>query len=370
MGREVSGVGINRVFVKGGVYVYDAYDPRNNYEANETVAAAYGMLELPITSKLRAVTGARVEKTDIRFTSYAAEDPKLKTRYGYLNNKKLLDNLDVLPALNLTYEVSPKMNVRGSYGRTLARPNFREIAPYQSFDFVGGYNYVGNDTLQRTLVDNIDLKWEMFPKAAELLAVSFFYKNFSNPIEATFVPLSLSPLLTWKNVDDASVYGVEVEARKSLDFIDERLLNLNVGANVTLVRSEVSISEKELERKKRFNPDISPTRQMAGQSPYVINAYLGYKNETYEANVAFNVQGKRLSIVSQDATPDVYEEPVPSLNINFSKRFSERWKAKISASNILNPEVKLIQEYKGEEYIFQKYRNGRELSVGISYSIL
>ena len=350
--------------------MYDAYDPRNNYEASETVAAAYGMLELPITGKLRAVTGARVEKADIYFTSYAAEDPKLKNRYGYLNNKKLLDNLDILPALNLTYEVSAKMNLRASYGRTLARPNFREIAPYQSFDFVGGYNYVGNDTLQRTLVDNLDLKWEMFPKAAELLSFSVFYKSFTNPIEATFVPLSLSPLLTWKNVDDASVYGLEIEARKSLDFIHERLLNLNIGANVTLVQSEVSISAKELERKQRFNPNISPTRQMAGQSPYVVNAYLGYKDETYEANVAFNVQGKRLAIVSQDATPDVYEQPVPSLNINFSRRFAERWKAKVSASNILNPDVKFIQEYKGKEYIFQQYRNGRELSVGLSYSIL
>lgn len=353
-----------------GVYVYDAYDPRNNYEAREEVAAAYAMFDLPLTNKLKAVTGVRIENTDIHFTSYAADDPKLKTRYGHLKDKKLLENFDILPALNLHYELSGEMNFRASYGRTLARPNFRELAPYQSFDFVGGYNYVGNDSLQCALVDNIDLRWEMFPKPAELLSVSLFYKSFNNPIEATFVPISLNPLLTWKNVQEANVYGLELEARKGLDFINERLLKYNVGANLTFVQSEVSISEKELERKKRFNPEIKSSRQMAGQSPYVVNAYMGYKDDTYEANLSYNVQGERLAIVSQDATPDVYEKPVPSLNFNFSRRFANGWKAKISATNLLNPTVKFTQEYKGTEYIFQQYTKGREVSLGVSYSIL
>ena len=353
-----------------GVYVYDAYDSRNNYEASEAVGAAYAMVDLPLAEKLRAVAGVRAEKTDIFFTSYAAEDPELKEQFGALKDKKLLDNLDVLPSVNLTYALGEEMNLRAAYGRTLARPNFRELAPYQSFDFVGGYNYVGNDTLGRTVVDNIDLRWEMFPRPSEILSLSVFYKNFTDPIEATFVPLSLNPLITWKNVDKANVFGLEVEARKSLEFISEKLLNFNVGANVTLVKSEVSVGREELERKRRFNPALAATRQMAGQSPYIINTYLNYQSELYEANFAFNVQGERLSIVSQDATPDVYEQPVPALNFNLSRKFAERWKVKVSASNILNPKVEFTQEYKGAEYIFQQYRKGRDLSVGISYSLL
>ena len=352
-----------------GVYVYDAYDPRNNYEATETVGAGYAMVDLPVSSKLRAVAGARLEKTAITFTSYAADDPKMKGRYGALKDKKLLDNLDILPSLNLTYQLAEAMNLRAAYGRTLARPNFRELAPYQSFDFVGGYNYVGNDTLQRTLVDNIDLRWEMFPHPSEILSLSLFYKNFTNPIEATFVPLSLNPLLTWKNVQEAKVFGLEIEARKSLGFISEQLTNFNLGTNLTLVKSEVSISSHELARKRRFNPELADTRQMAGQSPYIINAFVGYNSELYEVNVAFNVQGERLAIVSQDATPDVYEQAVPSLNFNLSRRIAERWKAKVSASNLLNPAIVFVQEYKGTEYIFQNYTRGREYSVGVSYSL-
>jgi outer membrane receptor protein involved in Fe transport len=352
-----------------GVYVYDAYDPRNNYEAEESVGAAYAMVDMPLANKLRAVAGVRAEKTDIFFTSYAAEDPKLKSQFGELKDKKLLDNFDVLPSVNFTYELGEEMNLRAAYGRTLARPNFRELAPYQSFDFVGGYNYVGNDTLGRTLVDNIDLRWEMFPRPSEILSLSVFYKSFTDPIEATFVPLSLNPLITWKNVEQANVYGLEVEARKSLEFISEKLLNFNVGANLTLVKSEVSIGREELERKRRFNPGLAETRQMAGQSPYIVNTYLGYKSELYEANMAFNVQGERLSIVSQDATPDVYEQPVPSLNFNVSRKFAERWKVKVSAENILNPMVKFTQEYKDQEYIFQQYKKGRDVSVGVSYTL-
>jgi uncharacterized protein (DUF1499 family) len=352
-----------------GVYVYDAYDPRNNYEASEAVGAGYAMVDMPLTTKLRAVSGLRVEKTDILFTSYAADDQQLKEQFGDLKNKKLLDNFDVLPSVNFTYALAEEMNLRAAYGRTLARPSFRELAPYQSFDFVGGYNYVGNDSLERTLVDNFDLRWEMFPRPSEILSFSVFYKNFNNPIEATFVPLSLNPLITWQNVNKANVYGIELEARKSLEFINEKLLNFNIGANVTLVRSEVSIGKAELERKRRFNPALAETRQMAGQSPYIINTYLGYKDALYEANISFNVQGERLSVVSQNATPDVYEQPVPSLNFNISRNFAEKWKVKVSAANILNPMVKFTQEFKEQEYTFQQYKKGRDVSIGVSYVV-
>lgn len=234
---------------------------------------------------------------------------------------------------------------------------------------MGGYNYVGNDTLSRTLVDNVDLRWEFFVRPTELFSISAFYKNFENPIEATFIPLSQNPLLTWRNVSEAMIYGLELEARKNLGFISESLSPFSVGANVTLVQSRISISEAELQRKRRFNPELDAGRQMAGQSPYIINTNVAYVSKNTEMNLVFNVQGTRLSIVSPDATPDVYEKPVPGLNFNVSRKISERWKAKFSASNILNPEVKFVHEFKGEEYIFQQYRRGRDFSVGVSYAL-
>lgn len=353
----------------GGVYVYDAYDPRNNYEASQSVGAGYLMTDLPLTTKLRAIVGVRAENTSLYFTSAAASVPLLQDKYGHLNNKKLLDNFDVLPAASFTYQLQDDMNLRMAYGKTLARPSFRELAPYQSFDFVGGNNYVGNDTLNRTLVDNVDLRWEYFTRPGELVSASMFYKKFQNPIETTFNPYSQNALLTWVNMPQATLYGVELEVRKNLDFISETLSPFNVGANVTLVKSEVPIAQAELDRKRRLNPEMGDTRQMAGQSPYIINANLGYKTETTEINLVYNVQGERISIVSLDATPNVYEKPVPGLNFNVSRMLTNRWKAKLSATNILNPEVKFVQEYKGEEYIFQQYRRGSELSLGVSYSL-
>lgn len=353
----------------GGVFVYDAYDPRNNYEASQSVGAGYLMTDLPLTTKLRAIVGVRAENTSLYFTSAAASVPMLQDKYGHLNNKKLLDNFDVLPAASFTYQLQDDMNLRMAYGRTLARPSFRELAPYQSFDFVGGNNYVGNDTLNRTLVDNVDLRWEYFTRPGELLSASMFYKKFQNPIETTFNPYSQNALLTWVNMPQATLYGIELEVRKNLDFISETLSPFNVGANVTLVKSEVPIAQAELDRKRRLNPEMGDTRQMAGQSPYIINVNLGYRTETTEINLVYNVQGERISIVSLDATPNVYEKPVPGLNFNVSRMLTDRWKAKLSATNILNPEVKFVQEYKGEEYIFQQYKRGSELSLGVSYSL-
>lgn len=352
-----------------GVFVYDAYDARNNFMATQSVGAAYLMTDIPVTAKLRAIAGARVEETELFFTSDAADVAELKDQFGDLDNKKLLDNLDVLPSLNLTYQLQEDMNLRTAYGRTLARPSFRELAPYQSFDFVGGYNYVGNDSLNRTLVDNLDLRWEYFLGPTEILSASLFYKNFQAPIEATFIPLSQNPLLSWRNVDQAAVYGLELEVRKNLEFISPTLSGFNIGANLTLVKSEVAIGEAELARKRRFNPEMEATRPMAGQSPYIINANLGYVSERTEMNLVFNVQGKRLAIVSPDATPDIYEKSVPGLNFNISRKLGNRWKAKLSASNLLNPDVAFVHEYKGEEYIYQQYHRGREFSLGASYAL-
>ena len=68
------------------------------------------------------------------------------------------------------------MNLRASYGRTLDRPTFRELAPFASFSFVGGFTFIGNAELERTMINNCDLRWEHFGNPGELYAASVFYK--------------------------------------------------------------------------------------------------------------------------------------------------------------------------------------------------
>jgi outer membrane receptor protein involved in Fe transport len=223
-----------------GVFIVDAYEPANNYDAMQQVGAAYAMVELPLTNKLRAVTGLRMETTTIQFYSFSQA---IQEKYGNLDGEaNVLDNLDLLPSLNLNYEMTETIQLRMAYNKTLARPTFRELAPFESFDFMGGFVLIGNPELQRTLVDNVDLRFEIYPNSGEIISVSAFYKNFEKPIERTYNPEAPNGEFTFRNVDQAMLAGAEFEIRKNLNFIAESLSDFSLGTNFTYMVSSTMSS--------------------------------------------------------------------------------------------------------------------------------
>ncbi|RDV15597.1 TonB-dependent receptor [Pontibacter diazotrophicus] len=343
-----------------GVYLQDGSQRTNNYDGQESIYAGYGMIDLPLTEKLRLVTGARVEATDIYVESF---------------NKSLepgvLKQVDVLPSVNATYSLTEKMNLRGGYSRTLARPNFREIAPYTSFDFVGEPAFTGNANLERTTIDNFDTRWEWYPNLGEYVSVSAFYKNFQNPIERTINTLAQNNEIFIQNVDNAKVYGLEFEANKRLSFISSSLNNFIVSSNLSLIKSEVSIKPQELAFIRAVRPDAGDTRPLFGQSPFVANASLTYHNDSLGliATANYNVFGDRISAISLGGTPNIYERSRPVASIVISKSLGDSFTAKVSADNIFNPDFVNSHEYNGDEYIYSSYKQGRTFSVGVTYRI-
>jgi outer membrane receptor protein involved in Fe transport len=341
-----------------GNLIDDDTNQKNQYTAEKEVTAYYVMLELPISSQLKLITGFRPEMTKMNTTSGDTSA-----------TPGVLDITDILPAFSAVYNLTDNMNIRGSYTNTIARPTFRELAPYTTFDFVGDFIFTGNAELQRTLIKNMDLRWEWFPNTGEIIAVSAFYKDIENPIER-IVRLDVNRAQSVQNVAQAQVYGMEFEIRKNLNFINESLSNFQFSNNFSLVQSEVSIPDAELFNIRINDPDTPDTRSLAGQSPFLLNFDLEYFNEVngVSANASFNRFGDRLYSVALGAIPDVFERGYSTFDIIVNKAFTNGFKAKLSAKNILNPDVKLSHELDGQEYIYQSYKTGRSLSLGISYS--
>lgn len=352
----------NMNVVPGNNYLYlrDDTELRNSYRATENNISAYAMVDWKPVKKLRIITGARIETTDLKTQS-------LDTAQA----EGLLDRTDVLPALSLKYELNQKNNLRFSGTRTLARPTFRELAPFANFDFEDGFVYVGNTELDRTLIDNLDLRWEIFPKSGEIISVSAFYKKFHKPIEKVVNPEAQNVEITWENVEQGQVIGLEFEFRKNLDFITHSLRDFSLGLNVTIVKSETSIDPDELEQIRSQDPNHIDTREMFGQAPYVINAYLTYLNRDLglELNTTYNVIGPRMTLVVKGGTPNVFEQPFHLLNFNVSKTLGKHFGIKLSASNILNSRKREIQTYKDVEYDFQSYTRGTTFGVTLKYSL-
>lgn len=332
-------------------------DSYNSYFAQEMIGAGYAMVDVPI-NWVRVVAGARYEY-DYTFI----ENNVRSSHHKYVRAEHIYPT-DILPGANVNFSLSQNMNIRTAYSRTVARPSFREIAPYAYYDFKEGWRVVGNPDLQRTMIDNADIRWEYFMPMGQIISVSGFYKYFTNPIELVDDPRANNPEFHYVNIENSSMYGFEIEMRKNLGFIGVR--DLMVGGNFTLLKSEVEVVDDY----GAAGATISK-RPMYGQAPWVVNSFIGYNNNKIKlsTNVGFNLTGEKLAVVTKGETPNIYQQPVPSLNFNIAKGFGDRLKFKFAVNNILDSENKKTYTFEGKEYIFQSYKYGRTFSLGFSYNI-
>ena len=365
-------VGFNRL--TGPIYEYNApvsldqdFSLKNQYIGKQNIYAYYLMSSFPISKKIDALVGARMEATNMRVES-EHPDPNL---IGELNN------LDVLPALNMSYHffkgrVVPNKNdstkfkkqdlkAQFVYSRTLARPTFREIAPFVSDNFINGYSEIGNQNLDRVLIDNIDLRLEFYPNSGELISFSAFYKNFTNPIERTSTIAQNE--FTWVNSEKGNLYGVEAEFRKNLGFIAPSLKKFKLGLNGSLIKSQVFIPEAELADIRQSDPYYTDdTRPLLGQSPYIANTFLQYKldSSNITMNITYNIFGDRMNAVQQNGTPNLYEKGRQELNFNIAKEFKNNSKITFRIQNILNPEYTIFHKFQGESERYDIITDGRD----------
>ena len=325
----------------------------DNYLADHNIYASYLMLDLPITTKWQVMTGVRLESSDQTVTTY---DPFAASRKEIEAN---LGTLDWLPGLNVTYRLTERMNLRLAASRTITRPDFRELAPFEFTDFVGGRTILGNPDLERTQINNFDFRWETFPQIGGILAVSAFYKRFQKPIEQIVQPQA-EVRITYENAEGANNYGLELEARQNLGVLTEALRKFSINTNAALISSQVVLPED-------VGIQTSSERPLQGQCPYIVNVSVGFEDPNWgiSSAIAYNIFGRRLSEVGNHGVPDVYEQPRGQLDVSFSRTVANYFKFSISAKNLLDPYV----HYKIGDATYLEYKLGRAFSFGISYNL-
>ncbi|MCG9126971.1 TonB-dependent receptor [Candidatus Poribacteria bacterium] len=326
----------------------------DNYLANHNVYSGYFMFDVPFGLKWHLMTGLRLESSNQVVTTYDPFSPVLKPILSDL------ETLDLLPGLNLIYRLTERMNLRFAVSRTVTRPDFRELAPFEFTDFVGGRTILGNPNLERTLINNYDLRWEVFPNTGGgVFAISAFYKRFQNPIEQIIQPQA-EVRITYENAEAANNYGIEIEARQNLSIISPNLRAFSINTNAAFISSRVVLPDD-------VGVQTSSERALQGQCPYIINLSIGYDNPNWDlsSSVAYNIYGRRLSDVGNHGAPDVFEQPRGELDFSFSRGVAGAYKFSFSAKNLLDPEVAFKQ---GDESSVS-YKMGRSFSFGISYDL-
>src|SRR5690554_565131 len=359
----------------------------NQFESSVLSSGLYAMTEISPVERLRLIVGLRTELYNQRYTG----QDQMGT--NVLNNDVVLQELGFFPSVNAVFAITEQQNIRLSYGKTTARPSFKELSYSEILDpitgrtFIGGLFRDGNDVLGieywdgnlvSTSIHNFDLRWEMFHGRGQTFSISGFYKMFNNPIEVVQFA-SQAGAFQPRNVGNGKVIGLEFEARQSLGFLSKKLNNFNLAMNVTITESQIELSTTEYESRvnnARIGQEISEFRDMAGQAPWIINAgveYTGARGFGKNLNVGiyYNVQGETLLFSGIADRPDIYTVPFHGVNMNVSKRFGkkEQFNASISFKNVLNAKKEAVfKAYEANDEYFFSIRQGTTVSLKMSYS--
>jgi TonB-dependent receptor len=349
------------------------------YEGEFKVRAAYVMLDAPLITLdrplslfgvpffegLRLVGGVRNESTDLSIDSRSYLANSIT---GQSTNSSRLEQTDLLPAAGLIWSVRTNMNIRVSYSQTIARPSFRELAGYRSYDPVLDVLLDGNPALKMSAIENWDIRWEWFPRPGEFFSVSLFTKDLKDAIERRFVTTD-GEIVSFANRETAKVYGIEFEARRSLDFIHRDLSLFSLGGNLSLIGSETPLTREEIVAKESvFGPgNFDKERTLYDQSPYILNLDLTYDNPRIgtTASLLYNTAGPRVSIASLN-TEDIYEQPAPTLDILLAQKLGRSLGVRFTARNLLNPRIERTYGKSGD-LLFSSYRRGLTFGLSLSY---
>ncbi|WP_233522777.1 MULTISPECIES: TonB-dependent receptor [unclassified Bacteroides] len=350
------------------LYMYEEVNKLNDYKGNNTQGSGYVGMNLPF-GVFNLYAGVRYE--------YSRMELIMNTRqYEESPNSTFYDYSDFFPSVNMTYKLAESQQLRLAYGKSVNRPEFRELSTSVFNDFDLGSDVMGNSSLKAAYIHNLDLRYEWYPSNGEQISVALFYKRFNNPIEWTYTMAGgTDPIYSYVNAKGADNYGVELDIRKNLDFIG--LKDFSLSLNAALIKSKVEF--------EKGSKDID--RPMQGQSPYLINAGIFYRNERYALNAAvlYNRIGKRIIGVGRSMgsttegdvrnIPNSYEMPRNSIDLSLGKTFG-RWELKASVRDLLAErvyfkqfeDVKINGQKRTIEETTKSYKPGRTYNLSLSYS--
>lgn len=343
-------------FRRNGFSIDEYQNGSNNFAAKQDVFSTYGMIEIPfylLGQEFNFIGGARLENSLQQINSFDLS--------GRIPLSNQLKKIDVLPSLNLVYRISTITNLRLGYSQTVNRPELRELASFAYFDFATQTSVRGNPELQRALIRNYDLRFEIFPGVGELLSASLFYKSISDAIEKVVVTGSaLGSERTFTNSDKAKIYGFELEGRFTLGFLGSYFNNFSMNANYSWIKSAVNVKGTETTIPREERP-------LQGQSPYVINFGLFFTEPSIGTSIGilYNRIGERIIEVATAYEEDVTEQPRDVLDLTISQPFLENFEIKLGIRDLLSQEQVFTQGSKRSRV--NSANTG--ISLGLSYKI-
>lgn len=346
------------------------------YDASLRIHAGYAQIEGEIVSGLRGTAGVRYEKANEFVTTNSALFQGTRLSNGYW-----------LPAATLTWNFADDMQLRAHASKTIARPQFRELAPQIYRDFDSDRLFFGNPQLVDSKLLNFEGRYEWFFARNQRFTAAGFYKKIDNPTEqVAFFPTPDSSLQTgFSYAPSATLWGGELEVQKYVPlsawggfFASRRLM---LVANYTYTKSRIR-SGSELVPSPIQNGSgaavLVPSSQLfrdgaplTGQSDHLVNLQAGIEDtdRLSQLTVLFSYASERVTNRGANLLPDIVETPGIRLDVVGRQGISlagVEFELKLEARNLTGTRYREYQQFAKTAVEINRYRLGRTVSLGLS----
>ncbi len=350
-----------------------------DYDGTQDIQAFYYMLDMPLTTQFSILGGARLESTDMAINNTPEDEVKMifqgasgPVDYDPDKANVAFKQDDVLPSVGLTYNPWENITVKGSYSETVARQTFKELSPIMQQDYLGGDVFIGYNNLEMSSLKNYDLRFDYTPYDGGLLSFSYFYKDVTDPIEYVQMNAGFT-YTTPMNYPEGRLEGYEVELRQDLGRFWDNFNGFSVGANATLIDSEVTLPKTESEALAAPNLQVDMTeRDMTNTPEHLYNFFATYDIDETKTRLGlfYTIRGDTLVAGAGQSggnfIPSVYETEYGSLNFSLSQKLGEIWTLGFKAKNLLDPEIESVYRYGGSDTTKTSYTKGMEFSISLS----
>ncbi|MCF4100273.1 TonB-dependent receptor [Gillisia sp. M10.2A] len=358
-----------------GSLVINSLKP-DRYNANLESASGFLTMNYGI-KKFNFNVGLRYQQDDLNVIYNVGNIP------GRIGSSEISYN-NVYPSLNVRYALNEKVNLRLATSKTITLPEFKEIAPFEYVSQTGQITR-GNPDLQASTNYNLDLKWEFFPSAKQLVSVTGFYKKIEDPINKSQDRGSAGVFSYFNSAEQAEIYGLELETKVALIASE---IDLDLGFNASRMWHSQDLKETYDDNGnfiRTFRYKGLTKTGLQGASDWILNSSLNFSNNAeneFNASITANYASDKIfalgapEIQTQSETfynDAIIEKGFVTLDAVLSKDLGQHWNFNLTGKNILNPEIKRTQKVRPSttgiesNATVRSYTRGATISLGANY---
>ncbi|SFT66206.1 TonB-dependent receptor [Algoriphagus locisalis] len=325
-----------------------------NYDATETITAAYLMADHQFTEKFSAIAGLRFEHTAIDYNGnvFDIDNEEVSSAEGTQQYSNLM------PGVHLKYDFTPNSILRFAWTNTIARPNYFDLVPYAEFSPEDQELSRGNPNLKATTAMNFDVMGEQYFDNIGLFSFGGFYKNLDDFVYTITSQSYNDPVFGEdlqysrpENGGTANIYGLEASIQRQL------WKGFGIYMNYTFTKSSTTGIEG------RDGEDI----ELPGTADNMFNASLSYENERLVVRVSLNYASDYLDELGGDAFEDRYYDKQTFLDVNASYAINPKWRVFFEGNNLTNQPLRYYQGISSRT-MQMEYYNAR-LNFGLKFDL-